>query len=562
MWRAEPTKLINEMSKSLKDMEPEEVMTFLQDFGLNGARALPVFMAMAKDARNAGAGFSVLETNLNAANDSTGELDRQFGITMETLAAAWQTFLNSLQGAGFDAMADWGPILTDVLNGAGDLLDWAREFVGTGIGKVIATGAIGLGALATALAGAAAGAAILGASMLAIKSAAASGVFGAKAATTIGQFGNNAKLAGDGMVVLGSNADSAAPKLSTLGVNATKADKAMAGLKRAGAGVAGVLGGPIGIALTAATAIGILGASAVQTSRSYRDLGAAITEVNAQTGKSMGSDDILMAAASNFINNDVLSQLAYGMQSAVTGNDITEIDTRDMVEYIRLVQEGNKLRAQGKSTGTGFGWKETDGTGYANMKFDNGSGRGEVVGRASEEIGTALSKMSSTDASIAFNQLWEDAEKAGVSIDGLVDSLGDDFSSAFYSSSTSTERGKQLLAEYGATAESSKAAITEMNPALEEMEAAIEGVFAGLNEGNQAMAGTFGAIAGGQQAFDGMTQALVDLGVANAETGELIKGDLDIYDELTGNWYIVAIDGSRVAWPVRHGGYGYQPVKP
>ena len=38
--------------------------------------------------------------------------------------------------------------------------------------------------------------------------------------------------------------------------------------------------------------------------------------------------------------------------------------------------------------------------------------------------------------------------------------------------------------------------------------------------------------------------------------------DACVYDELTGNWYIVAIDGSRVAWPVRHGGYGYQPVKP
>ena len=40
------------------------------------------------------------------------------------------------------------------------------------------------------------------------------------------------------------------------------------------------------------------------------------------------------------------------------------------------------------------------------------------------------------------------------------------------------------------------------------------------------------------------------------------KADVAIYNEALGLWYIASIDGTIVAWPARHGGYGFAPVKP
>jgi len=38
--------------------------------------------------------------------------------------------------------------------------------------------------------------------------------------------------------------------------------------------------------------------------------------------------------------------------------------------------------------------------------------------------------------------------------------------------------------------------------------------------------------------------------------------DAAVYDTATGEWYIVEITGTRVAWRYKHGGYGFTPVKP
>jgi hypothetical protein len=40
------------------------------------------------------------------------------------------------------------------------------------------------------------------------------------------------------------------------------------------------------------------------------------------------------------------------------------------------------------------------------------------------------------------------------------------------------------------------------------------------------------------------------------------SADACIYEELTGYWYIVSLNGTRIAWPVKHGSYGFAPVKP
>jgi ABC-type amino acid transport substrate-binding protein len=47
------------------------------------------------------------------------------------------------------------------------------------------------------------------------------------------------------------------------------------------------------------------------------------------------------------------------------------------------------------------------------------------------------------------------------------------------------------------------------------------------------------------------------------------RADACLYDEATGNWYIVGaldsngnLDGTVVRWPIQHGGYGFAPVKP
>jgi len=40
------------------------------------------------------------------------------------------------------------------------------------------------------------------------------------------------------------------------------------------------------------------------------------------------------------------------------------------------------------------------------------------------------------------------------------------------------------------------------------------------------------------------------------------KADACVYEEALGNWYIISITGTVVAWPAKHGGYGFAPVKP
>lgn len=542
MWRAKPTELISEMAKSLKDMAPEDVMTFLSDFGLKGQRALPVFMAIAKDAKNAGEGLSVFDSAIASAENSTGELDRQFSITMETLTSAWQTFVNSLQALGFDAMKSWGPALTDVLNVAGDVLDWAREFVNSDIGGVVTGITLGFAGLATALMGVIALGAVAAASLLAIKSAAASGIFGAGVAGSIGKLGDGARTAGSGFVVMGSNARNAVPHLNTLGTNATRTEKAVAGLKKVGGGLAGVLGGPIGVALTAATAIGILGANAVATAQSYRDLGAAITAVDAETGKSMGSSKMLQAATQNFLGNSELDSLVYGAESQRTGTDLGKLNTKNLQDYLKLVEEGNRLQKEGA---------RSSGTAYANVKM---GAPGEVMAKSIGELGLAMSKMSSSDASVAFQQLWKDADRAGVSMDTLVTQLGGPFSDAFYeggraanqigvelgSAASNTQLGEYMLNQYALTTYDATSAVQTFTDGLEEVAPAFEGTFTGMAEAAAATNSFLGGMVSGAAGADTLTQALVDLGVANGETGALLETDVDIYDEVAGKFNLTS----------------------
>lgn len=601
MWRAKPTELISEMAKSLKDMEPEEVMTFLSDFGLKGARALPVFMAIAKDAKNAGEGLSVFDKAQHEVENSSGELEKQFSITMETLAAAWQTFINSVQAGGFDAMSDIGPILTDVLNIAGDLMDWIREFLGSDIGGYIGSTVLVLGGLATALTAAGAGAAIFAASMLAIKSAAASGIFGANIGGLIGGLGAGGKAspitgAAASMTLLGKNAGLAAPKvtqigkagmiaapyLNQLGTNATAAQRAVAGIKGAGTVASRAVGGlvsaigPAGLAVTGiALGIGYLANSAATASAETEKLGVAITTLD-EAGKRMSTADMFSAAGAGFAEkNPIASRVSSWGSDLGLRPDAFEFDKSGVVDYMNELKSLEKLNRSGAKITEGlFGYNPSLAMENKWLYGDFSEGlsgiskEARVAKQSYGELGDALAEVSYEDAAATFRELNETWTESGGRTQDLVTALGGNFSDAMWDAGTAAgslkgemgganqniDLGAALLDKSATSAQAAKDQFQATAGVLEEMGEEAVGAFSGMAENSAAMNELFGGMIAGAAASDTLKTAIEGLKVVNEETGEATGEVIDIYDDAAGTFNLTT-EAARNALGAL-GGYG------
>ena len=589
MWRAKPTELISGMSKAMKDMAPEEAMKFLQDFGLKGQRALPVFLALAKDAKAAGDGISVLDRALDDADfdNSAGELDTQFAKTMETLTASWQMFLNSLQTAGFESMVAIGPFLADVLDTAGDLLDWAIDFSRTPLGETVGTITVALAGLATALLGVTALATMAAASFLAIKTAGTQ-LGGTRFGAMFAGIGGGASVAGvrnvqsaavgatSAIVGMGTAADRTGSVMAMRGGRMQGAMDKVAGaagratgtlgnglataatnVGKVGSAAVGLLGGPLGATLIIGGAVAGIAASAANAEGSYRALGQTISAVNEETGLSAQTASGMFQAAEDNLRANYGWMI--GAQDLLTGiagvEDPWKFDLKNAKEYIRLVGEGavtyNTRGTTGGTTSRTVGG--VDGA-RASMGL-----QGEILDTQFQEIGKGLAKLDSAQASIGFEQLASTLGVTSKNMDAFVTSLGPDFTNAMYDAGKSAgaikgeigdvglngEIGAYVLGEYAKSALGVKEAFQETFPVLEEMNEGFQGTFSGMAENAKTMNSLFGGLIGGAASANNLKDAIEGLNLVSAESGEKTGEVVDVYDDLTNQFNLTSTEAQN-----------------
>lgn len=589
MWRAKPTELISGMAKAMKDMAPEEAMNFLQDFGLKGQRALPVFLALAKDAKSAGDGISVLDRALDDADfeNSAGELDKQFAKTMETLTASWQMFLNSLQNVGFESMVALGPLIADVLDNAGDLLDWAVDFTRSPIGQVVGTITVALGGLATALMGVTALATMAAASFLAIRTAGTQ-LGGTRFGSMFAGMGGGASVAGirnvqtaavgatGAIVGMGAATERTGSVIANRGGRIQGTMDKVAGaagratgtlgnglataatnLGKVGGAAVGLLGGPLGATLILGTAVAGIAASAANAEGSYRGLGQTISAVNEETGLSAQTASGMFEAAEDNLRANYGWMI--GAQDLLTGlagvDDPWKFDLKNAKEYIKLVGEGSVAYTTRGTTG-GSTTRTVGGVDGARASMGL---QGEILDTQFQEIGKGLAKLDSSQAAIGFEQLSSTLGVTSENMDAFVTSLGPEFSAAMGDAGKAAgfikgeigdvgynaEVGAYVMSEYAKSALGVKAAFQETFPVLEEMNEGFTGTFSGMAENAATLNGVFTGMVTGAASADQLTQALVALGAANGETGELITGNVDIYDELAGKFNLTSSEAQN-----------------
>lgn len=138
LWQSDPARFISNFAKALNGVD--NITVALSDVGLEGKRAQPVFAALAKDARNAGEGYSVLDRALQDSSrgfQEQTEVNRQFAIIADTLSASWQTFLNTLMTTAAAIGGEFAPYIKEALDLTQDLLVGIREFIESDFGGFI-----------------------------------------------------------------------------------------------------------------------------------------------------------------------------------------------------------------------------------------------------------------------------------------------------------------------------------------------------------------------------------------------------------------------------------------
>ncbi|KHK98545.1 hypothetical protein LK09_06100 [Microbacterium mangrovi] len=99
------------------------------------------------------------------------ELNRQYAIVLDTVAAKWQLFLNALQEFGATVGTSLGPAVAALLTQLTDLLHVLSDFAATPFGKFVVEMVTGVGTLVAVLASVVGIAALGAASLLAVRSA-------------------------------------------------------------------------------------------------------------------------------------------------------------------------------------------------------------------------------------------------------------------------------------------------------------------------------------------------------------------------------------------------------
>lgn len=145
LWSTDSTEFTQSLADSLKGSENMTVA--LQEMGLEGARAQPVFAAMSKNAELLG---KSLEEARKGYQD-TELYDTRYEEYMDDLASAWQIFVNQIKSALITIGDAVGPAIVPILQTVGDALSELSNFLQTGFGQGLVQAAGFVGAFVAAL---------------------------------------------------------------------------------------------------------------------------------------------------------------------------------------------------------------------------------------------------------------------------------------------------------------------------------------------------------------------------------------------------------------------------
>lgn len=399
LWKENPEQVITGMARAMAQMEPEQVGTALNDMGIKGARAVPVFSALAKDARNSAEGMSVLETALREAStgfNDTSKLGEQYALVLDDLKTAWQTFANSATTLGAKLGATVAPALKLLLDAGQGLIIMFRGLLDNPIASTMVGISLGLGAAATAMI-ALRGVTMLASAQMIAFTAATANLQRVKTTTLLADLAR-------GMLGLGGAATVGAAQVSAAGTATAAASGRFVGLKTAVSGATAAMGGPWVVAIAAVIAAATLATSAVE------NLGATYEQAGANIKKATTAQQVMAA----------------GFSTGPTG----------IGPWVEEVLAGNKAVQDAVNI------TANDFSRLANAKlmFNNSAGFQEMnkemqgLQEAVKRTGNSLAEMANTDvasAGSAFMLLAEGAVNAQEEIN-VLDGLGDKFKKTMY----------------------------------------------------------------------------------------------------------------------------------
>lgn len=154
LWKANPARLFTELSGALAGMNEESMSVALDSIGLDGARAIPTFQAIAKNIREVGLESSVLVSSLDAARygfENTGLLDDAVANKADDLAGKFRILINSLLEFATEFGAGAGMPLGFMMDGITNFMKSITELTKNPIAKWAIGVASSIGLIAGAL---------------------------------------------------------------------------------------------------------------------------------------------------------------------------------------------------------------------------------------------------------------------------------------------------------------------------------------------------------------------------------------------------------------------------
>lgn len=318
LWTNDPTEFINQLAQALSGLSGPEIGRVLSDIGLEGMRAVPVFQALAKDAKSAaeaGEGFkSVFETSIDMANfeNAAGTLDRMFGPVLESLNGKFQLFQNAVLVAAAAIGGTLAPAAIALLDVVTPLINGFADFASSPAGPWIigiAAGITGLVGVVAALRG---GLAIATASAMAFRQTMSTAIGMPVTAQfkmllgTVGQITGATNLATGAMARFGATATAAGNKSAV----------AMSGLQAGIGRVRGVASGALAavggwptLILAAGAAFAGLAADMAKPGLKAEELEKWINAVYAGT-----TDLTALLQANSSIYSDLMGQGAHAVK--------------------------------------------------------------------------------------------------------------------------------------------------------------------------------------------------------------------------------------------------------
>lgn len=148
LWQTDPSGFVSRFVDALGSVE--NLTLAFDALGINERRAVQVFQALAADARNAGAGMSVLDRALRDSNQGyveATEMARQYALIQDDLASKWQFLVNeamTLAAALGDTLAPATKALVDLLR---DMLEGLTNFANSPFGASVVRVAAVVGTL-------------------------------------------------------------------------------------------------------------------------------------------------------------------------------------------------------------------------------------------------------------------------------------------------------------------------------------------------------------------------------------------------------------------------------